>query len=433
VSPKGDRVAFFEITRGLTGRVVVVDRRGSRRFASRLFFNVFGLAWKGEEIWFTAAAERPLFRDAILAITEAETERVVAPLPGNASLHDVSTAGRVLMAHTDDRVGISVLAPGDPAERDLSWLDSSFIADISRDGSRILFTEGGVGGGSRSSVYLRSTQGSPAVRLGDGWAVALSPDGQWAVAIQISGPQRHLDLLPTGAGQARRIERPGLTFPFGSARWLPDGKRLVVVAREKDRPPRLYCLDADGDALDAVTPEALGGESWALSPDGTRVAAASHRGVNVYPVSGGGAPGTGPDGRGSTPRVDRRWPAVLHGSEWSRSRDGRSGRSADRRTKALEGHSPPRSRRHLECVLPHGDSGRALLWVHVGPRDEQPLPDRRFEPTRATRPDLEDPAELARMAEASPSLEPLRGFVVIDECERRLSHAAARRHRAPLR
>jgi hypothetical protein len=289
VSPRGDRVAFFEITRGLTGRVVVVDRRGGKRLASRPFLNVFGLAWKGEEIWFTAAPESPLARDAILAITEAERERIVARIPGNASLHDVSPTGRVLMAHTNDRVGISVLAPGDTAERGLSWLDASFLADISRDGGRILFTEGGVGGGPRCSAYLRSTTGSPAVRLGDGWAVALSPDGQWAVAIGIPGPQPHLDLLPTGAGQARRIERPGLTFPYGAARWLPDGKRLIVVAHEKDRRSRLYCLDADGDALDAVTPEALGPESWALSPDGTRVAVASGRGVDVYPVGGGAA------------------------------------------------------------------------------------------------------------------------------------------------
>ena len=117
--------------------------------------------------------ERPLFRDAILAITEAGRERVVARLPGNASLHDVSPAGRVLMAHTDDRSGIAVLAPGETAERDLSWLDASWVADISRDGGRILFTEGGVGGGPRGSVYLRSTHGSPAVRLGAGQAVAL--------------------------------------------------------------------------------------------------------------------------------------------------------------------------------------------------------------------------------------------------------------------
>jgi hypothetical protein len=286
VSPKGDRVAFFELTATLVGRLVVADWRTGRRFVSRQYANVFGLAWKGDEIWFTAADERPLSRDAIVAITAAETERVVARVPGNASLHDISPAGTILMAHTDDRCGIAVLAPGDAAERDLSWFDSSFLADISRDGSRILFTEGGVGGGPRGSVCLRSTTGSPAVRLGDGSAIALSPDGQWAVAKEFGGPSRHVDLLPTGAGQARRIELPG--FEFFEARWLPDGQRLIVQAQEGGGGGRLYRLDTDGGAPDAVTPEGVRvAASWALSPDGRWVAVASGHGVDVHPVSGG--------------------------------------------------------------------------------------------------------------------------------------------------
>jgi len=288
VSPEGDRVAFFELTSGLTGRVVAANRRTGKRFKSRQYFNLFGLAWKGDEIWFTAALERPLLRDAIVAITEAERERVVARLPGNASLHDVSPAGRVLMAHTDDRSGIAVLAPGETAERDLSWLDASWVADIAGDGSRILFTEGGVGGGPRGSVYLRSTQGSPAVRLGDGRAVALSPDGQWALSVVDLEPSPHLDLLPTRAGRARRIEPPGLRFRYPFARWMPDGMRLVALAQEKDRGLRLYCLDRDGGALEAITPEGVGGGAkWAVSPDGTRVAVASDLGVEIYPVRGG--------------------------------------------------------------------------------------------------------------------------------------------------
>jgi len=286
VSADGERVAFFELTSGLEGHVVVVDRRTGKRSTSRQYFNAFGLAWKGDEVWFTAAEDRPLFRDAILAITAAGTERVVVRLPGNASLHDVSPAGRALMAHTDDRSGITVLGPGDTSERDLSWLDSSYLADIARDGSRILFTEAGVAGGPRGSVYLRSTSGSPAVRLGDGWAVALSPDGQWALSSTGTSAAPQLELLPTGAGLSRRIERPGLTL-FPSARWLPDAKRLVVLGQEKDRPRRLYVVDTDGGGTAAVTPEGANGVAWALSPDGTLVAVASARGLALYPVGGG--------------------------------------------------------------------------------------------------------------------------------------------------
>ena len=105
-----------------------------------------------------------------------------------------------------DRGGITDRTPGSAAERDLSWLDATNLADLSPDRKRALFYELGVGGGPKGSVYLRGTDGSPAVRLGDGTAQALSPDGRWAIA-RTTAP--HLDLIPTGAGTSRRLERAG--------------------------------------------------------------------------------------------------------------------------------------------------------------------------------------------------------------------------------
>ena len=52
----------------LTGTVVLVDRSGVRKTISSRYFNVFGLAWNGDEIWFTAADELPLFRNAVYAV-----------------------------------------------------------------------------------------------------------------------------------------------------------------------------------------------------------------------------------------------------------------------------------------------------------------------------------------------------------------------------
>jgi hypothetical protein len=42
----------------------------------------------------------------------------------------------------------------------------------------MLFTEGGEGGGPKYAVYLRKTDGSPAIRLSEGNGLALSPDGE---------------------------------------------------------------------------------------------------------------------------------------------------------------------------------------------------------------------------------------------------------------
>jgi eukaryotic-like serine/threonine-protein kinase len=288
VSPNGQHVAVFELKApgDLNGWVAVIDRKGNKRAVTQQYFNCFGHAWKGDEIWFTAADERPLFRNVIHAVTPDGGARLVARTPGNASLHDVAPDGRIVMAHTDDRTGIAVLPPGAAAEQDLSWLDFSAPAALSRDGKMVLFTEGGVGGGPRSSVYIRPTQGGPAVRLGDGFAWALSPDGRWALASREMGSSPSLDLLPTGAGEVRRIERPGVTFL--DAAWLPDGVRVLVRAREETNAPRLYVLDVGDGTLNTIMPEGIAvGPVWALSPDGAMVAIASDKGVELHPLHGG--------------------------------------------------------------------------------------------------------------------------------------------------
>jgi len=289
VSPDGEAVAFFELTVAaeLEGRVVIVDRSGARMVASPEYFNVFGLSWRGGEVWFTAADELPLFRNAIYAMTMDGAIRVVARMPGNVSVHDIAPDGRVLIARTDDRSGISVLARGEALERDLSWLDSPSLADITPDGRQILFSELGVGGGPRRSAYLRGTDGSPAVRLGDGRALALSPDARRAI-VSLPG-SRQVQLLPTGPGEARGLERPELTFL--GARWLQDGRRVLVRAEAPGRLARLYLLDADGDSFEPVTTEGVAVDPfWAPSPDGSMVALRVQQGLELHPIARDGVP-----------------------------------------------------------------------------------------------------------------------------------------------
>jgi len=289
VSPRGDAVAAFELsgTDSLFGRLIVVDRSGAKRLVSAdQYFNVFGLAWKGDEVWFTAAERLPLFRNTVFAMDASGAVRVVARTAGNVTLHDVAPDGRVLIARTDDRGGVAVRAPGEEAERDLSWLDESVIADISADGRRVLFTETGVGGGPRLSTYLRGTDGALAVRLGDGFALALSPDGRRAIVLDVT-QSTYLDVIPTGAGPSVRLERPGLRLV--RARWLADGRNALVLAESGNATPRLYVLDVDGTAVRPVTPEGLvvGRSGWAVSPDSTMVAVSTAEGVDLFPIAQG--------------------------------------------------------------------------------------------------------------------------------------------------
>ncbi len=288
ISPRGDAVAVFELERAawLEGKVAVFDRSGAKRTESARYLNVFGLAWHGDEVWFTAADELPLLRNVVHAMDASGAVRVVTRVPGNTSLHDIAPDGRALFARTEDRGGIAVRTPGVPVERDLSWLDAPFLADLSPDGHRVLFTETGVGGGPEGSVYLRGTDASPAVRLGAGAALALSPDGRWAIA---SSSSRHLDLIPTGAGAVRRIARPGLTML--GARFLSDSRRVVVLAGAGQGPLRLYVLDVDGTAVSPITPEglAVGRDEWARSPDDAMVAVSTANGPELFPIAGGSA------------------------------------------------------------------------------------------------------------------------------------------------
>ena len=115
-------------------------------------------------------------------------------------------------------------------------------------------------------MYLRNTDGSPAVRLGEGISCALSPDGSLALSI----PRRaatHFTLLPTGAGQPRTLADHGLTY-VGAAAWLPDGRHFVSLGYQPGHRPRAYLEDLDGSPPRPITPEGVASFP-ALSPDGS--------------------------------------------------------------------------------------------------------------------------------------------------------------------
>lgn len=252
VSPRGDAVAAFELNSRelLFGRVVVVDRAGAKRAVSARYSNVFGLAWRGEEVWFTAADELPLFRHMIYPMKPSGDVRIVARVPGNTSLHDIAPDGRLLIARTDDRSGIAVRAPGDLTQRDLSRFDGTNIADISRDGRQVLFHEFGVGGGPNGSAYIRGVDGSPAVRLGEGQGSGALPrrpvgdrPGRWRAVLRHASdrargsgtrgaPRAHLPRRPMASGPAQ---------PRGSG---PRAGRLIAPVRARHRREFTACGDA---------------------------------------------------------------------------------------------------------------------------------------------------------------------------------------------
>ncbi len=285
-SRDGRWIAFIDhpIRGDNRGRVAAVDLGGNVKFLTEMFSGAGGVAWSpsGDEIWFTAARTGNV--QTLYAADLSGSLRVISAVPASISLQDISPSGSVLLTRDTWRRGIRGLGPGDESERDLSWLDWSRPSDLSADGEWLLFEEQGQGGGPGYSVYLRRMDGSPAVKLGEGYSLSLSPDGNWAASVSVSRPD-HLVYLPRGPGEPRTVHTAGLS-PF-SMRWLPDGKRIVLQASEKGRLSRLYVMEEDGGNPKPITPEAAQLQ-WTVSHDGNWVAVKTPDGApRLVPVDGG--------------------------------------------------------------------------------------------------------------------------------------------------
>ncbi len=286
ISSKGDLVAFLDHPqhRDDGGSVATVDLAGKKTTLSSGWDSIQGLAWSpsGDEIWFTATrtgGDRSLY-----AVNLSGTVRILARVPGELTLLDVGKEGNVLLTRGIDRAGIVGLAPGETKERDLSWLDWSTPGDLSSDGKVVLFSEAGEGGGPKYAVYLRNTDGSPAVRLGEGTGGALSPDGKWAVARPNTSPAP-LVLLPTGVGEAKTLSQDSINHV--RIRWLADGKRLVFTGNEAGHGLRLYVQSVEEGKPRPFSPEGVN-PTFVPSPKGDVVAGTGpdHK-IYTYPINGG--------------------------------------------------------------------------------------------------------------------------------------------------
>jgi DNA-binding winged helix-turn-helix (wHTH) protein/Tol biopolymer transport system component len=279
VSPRGDQVAFLlhESARfDDRGRVVVLDFAGKIVRRSREFASASGLAWRGDEI-VIGASDSDTNND-IYAVNRFGGDHLIARGAGRFMLFDAAPSGALLATREDSRNGIIIRAPGESTERELSWLDGSWVRDISADGHTILFDEEGAGGGSTARVLTRTVDGAPAIDLGPGNAVALSPDGKWALTRQRFTHPPRLVLIPTGAGQPR-VVNTGNIEPSERVSWMPDGRQLVVVGNQPGRPQRTFLCDLATGQMRPVTAEGV----LATMSDGVSLVARRQ----LFPIAGG--------------------------------------------------------------------------------------------------------------------------------------------------
>jgi Tol biopolymer transport system component len=282
ISPKDDWIAFTE-----DRSIAVIDLVRRKKTLSSGWNSTSGIAWSpgGDEVWFTASVVG--FKAALYAVTHAGQQRLVARVPHGIRLFDIARDGRVLLASITGSKGIKCLPPGETQERDLSWLDWGHVADISADGKLLLFAEAGEGGRAGQAIYLRKTDGSPPIRLGEGEANALSPDGKWALTIRrIRSPSQvisQVTLLPIGVGESKVLTDDRINWQ--RAMWFPDGRRILMNGNEHGQGVRGYILELEGGKPRPITPEGITGSL--ISPDGQwLITSDALQNLSLFPLAG---------------------------------------------------------------------------------------------------------------------------------------------------
>jgi eukaryotic-like serine/threonine-protein kinase len=290
-SPNEELIGFIEhpVWGDDAGTVVIVDRNGKEVVRGREPFNsTSGLAWTpdGQEVWFTGEAIGKGRGRDIQALSVRGHERIVLPVPGRLTLHDIAPDGRVLLAIENGRREQVAGHLGETTERNLSWFDWSRLTAVSRDGGFVVFEEQASGVQGVITVFIRPTDGAPAVKITEGRARGnpISADGEW-LAVSVGSPP-HLEMVATGVGEPRAI---ACDLPeYFAWQFFPDGKRLAILGNYPGEQRKLYEIDVEGDGKPRpLTKDLVLGSAFAVSHDGKTIAAASEPPIVLIPVDGG--------------------------------------------------------------------------------------------------------------------------------------------------
>src|SRR6267378_6186510 len=295
-SPQGDKIAFFEHPLGdFSGSVIVFDLASRKKIdLSSDWKSLKGLAWnsKNDEIWFGGSRVGKI--QSVNAVSLSGQVRTnLYELPGvGARIEDISQDGKMLIAQGSNHSTMIVLegksATAVPVGSQFAWATS---ADLSADGKTLLYYEWGYETGDPSDVntaYLRKLDRSESIKLGPGKALALSPDGNWALALRTK-PQPQLVLFPTSKGEPRKWPNQGIK-EYHFASFFPDGRQILfaAVGARDDAAIRSYVQDVNTGEIRPFTEELT--VALRVSPDGKRVITLQpDRSYYIQPLNGGEA------------------------------------------------------------------------------------------------------------------------------------------------
>ena len=292
ISHDGKLIAYFEMDEIGDFSLFVIGPNHPRQLLSAGWRGIGALAWSpdGKEIWFSGshASSDP----ALFAVSVTGRERLIFQVAGWIVLQDVSKDGRVLLNDVNSRLGILFTPSDGSPNRDLAWLNASYLDSLSDDAGAVLFLELQNGEGRNPAIYLRKTDGSPAVRLGYGNRPALSQDGKLVACIRRDPEGARLVILPTGAGDSRILAFGDLHYE--SVEWFPDGHRILFTASQAGKPNRSWTFDLNGSEA----------APHAITPEGTRATAVSSDQSHIVSIQGKHLSLITPDGSASKPLAD---------------------------------------------------------------------------------------------------------------------------------
>jgi hypothetical protein len=291
VLPEG-RLATFEVEEigvgAYRGSLLVLGSSGQKTVLSGGWTEWPYLTWSQATREILFVASRGDEGAGLHAVSLAGRERLVARLPGDFDQHDVDLRGRLLLELRSEHGRLAGRLPGESQERELSWVQPGEPHGLSADGRQLLVSVYRGPHGDDHDLILQNLDGSPAVRLGEYYGRALSPDGRWALAFP-SGrySSDHLVLVPTGAGEPRELRSASIPS-FGTVAWFPDGRRIAIVTAEERTRKRLFLWDIEMSAPPRALSPTGDIDNAVVSPDGRSVVA-SFAGVGpmLYPVDGG--------------------------------------------------------------------------------------------------------------------------------------------------
>ena len=157
--------------------------------------------------------------------------------------------------------------------------------DWSPDGTKIAFISNRNGG--EYQIYVMDADGKNQTRLTDGPREKRDPD--WSpdggkIAFTVRDLINHIEVMDADGDNRVVLERDALV-----PSWSPDGGKIAFVSG-RDGGSEIYVIGADGQGLERLTDDFLGGHSLSFSPDGRRIASDSTHGefYHIYVMGADG-------------------------------------------------------------------------------------------------------------------------------------------------